>query len=121
MVAGSATLDATFQALAHPARRAMLGRLAKAECTVGELAAGFRVSFAASSKHVQVLARAGLVRTSVQGRNRVCTIRPEALEHVATWVEKCRAVWEANFRRLDVVLAELQAGPPSRSVRAKAP
>ena len=40
----SEQLDATFIALADPTRRAILGRLAEGEATVGELAAPFPIS-----------------------------------------------------------------------------
>ena len=54
-------LSRTFGALADPTRRAMLARLAEGEATVGELAAPFEMTFAAVSKHLRVLEKAGLV------------------------------------------------------------
>ena len=61
MVEHSAHLDAVFHALSDPTRRAMLGHLAERECTIGELATPFSMSFAGASKHVRVLEHAGLL------------------------------------------------------------
>jgi len=65
-------LDAVFQALADSKRRTMLQLLSQGECSVGELGAPFRMSFAGASKHVKTLERAGLVSRTVQGRAHVC-------------------------------------------------
>ncbi len=54
-----ARLDLVFRALGDHTRRSMLERLARREQTVGELAAPYRMSLAAASKHIQTLERAG--------------------------------------------------------------
>src|SRR5271163_447961 len=73
------SLDGVFQALSDPTRRAMLRRLSARERTIGELAEPFRMSFAAASKHVRVLERAGLLRRRVEGRSHICRIVPAPL------------------------------------------
>ena len=108
VVRSSATLDATFHALAHPVRRGMLALLVDGERSVGELAAPFDVSLAASSKHLKVLERAGLVRRRVVGRTHACSLNPEPLAEASDWTDACRAAWAANFARLDDVLDELK-------------
>jgi DNA-binding transcriptional ArsR family regulator len=55
-------LDRAFAALADPARRAILARLASSEISVTELAEPFEMSLPAVSKHLKVLERAGLMR-----------------------------------------------------------
>eukprot|EP01032_Pedospumella_encystans_P018600 gene18600-21169_t len=69
-------LDAIFHALADSTRRTMLQLLAQGDCSVGELGAPFRMSFAGASKHVKTLERAGLVSRTVQGRAHVCRLEP---------------------------------------------
>ena len=54
-------LSRVFAALADPTRRDMVARLATGDATVGELAEPYDVSVQAVSKHVKVLADAGLV------------------------------------------------------------
>src|SRR4029079_13469816 len=54
-------LSTTFAALADPTRRAILARLVSGETTVTELAEPFAMSLPAVTKHLKVLARAGLI------------------------------------------------------------
>jgi hypothetical protein len=35
------------------------------------------------------------------------------------WLERYRAIWEANYRRLDALLVELQAKPAGKRRRRK--
>jgi DNA-binding transcriptional ArsR family regulator len=97
MVEDQAALDDAFHALAHPARRDMLGRLAQGELTVGELAAPQEMSLAAASKHVQVLERAGLVRRTVDGRRHVCRLNPVPLTSAAEWLRFTERYWNERL------------------------
>jgi DNA-binding transcriptional ArsR family regulator len=110
----SPSLDRVFHALAHPARRAILRRLAAGEWNLSELAAPLRMSFPAASKHVRVLERARLVRRRVVGRAHLCRIEGRPLADACGWLEGYRRIWEGNFRRLDAVLDELKAGERDR-------
>lgn len=105
-------LDATFHALADPTRRAILARLAGGEASVQELAAPFRVSLPAISKHLKVLERAGLIARSRDAQRRPCRLTPEPLREVADFAEQYRAMWEQRLDRLEAYLAELQAAAP---------
>jgi DNA-binding transcriptional ArsR family regulator len=104
----SPALDRVFHALAHPARRAMLRRLAEGERNLTELAAPLRMSFPAASKHVRVLEGARLVRRRVVGRAHLCRIEGKPLAEASDWLEGYRKVWEDNFHRLDALLDELK-------------
>ena len=114
----SERLDATFMALADPTRRAILARLAQGEAPVSELAAPFRISQPAISKHLKVLERAGLVSIGQDAQRRPRRIEGRPLAEANAWIEEYRDVWEANFERLDALLDELQRRPAT-SVRRK--
>lgn len=101
-------LDATFAALAHPARRAILTRLASGEATVTELAEPFEISLPAVSRHLKVLEGAGLIVRGREAQWRPCRLEMDPLEHVTDWVEDLRRHWEERFDRLDLYLRELQ-------------
>ncbi|CAI2932177.1 metalloregulator ArsR/SmtB family transcription factor [Aminobacter sp. P9b] len=105
----SERLDATFTALADPTRRAILARLMQGEASVMELAEPFAMSQPAISKHLKMLERAGLISRGRDAQRRPCRIEGEALAQVTGWLEDYRKVWEGNFKRLDTLLAELQA------------
>lgn len=102
-------LSTTLSALADPTRRAILARLASGEAGVTELAKPFRMSLPAVSKHLKVLARAGLIARSREAQWRPCRIEGGRLREVADWVEPYRRFWEESFDRLDDYLRELKA------------
>jgi DNA-binding transcriptional ArsR family regulator len=110
MVDIAAPLDDVFQALAHDARRTMLGRLAVGELTVGQLAAPLDMSLAAASKHVKILERAGLVRRTVAGRRHLCRLEPGPLASASAWLRFYERFWQG---RLDA-LESLFGSPPTK-------
>jgi DNA-binding transcriptional ArsR family regulator len=97
-------LDGVFHALADPTRRAMLRSLAAGERNIGELAAPFRMSFAAASKHVKVLESAGLVRRRVQGRSHICRIEAVPLAAATEWLRFYERFWTQRLDTLDALL-----------------
>lgn len=100
MVKYTPKLDATFAALADPTRRAILGRLAGGDTSVGELARPFAMSLPAVSKHLRVLERAGLLTQSKQGRIRRCRLRAAPLHDATKWIARYRKYWEDQLDAL---------------------
>ncbi len=115
----AARLDATFQALADPTRRAIVARLARGDASVAELAAPFEMSQPAISKHLKVLERAGLITVSQDAQRRPRRLDAQRLEEASHWIEQCQATFEASFARLDALLARMQTTPtaPKRARR----
>ena len=103
------TLSMTFAALSDPTRRAMLARLVKGEASVNELAAPFRMSLPAVSKHIKVLEKAGLLIKTRHAQQRPCKIDGEQLKQAVDWIEQYRQLWEGRLDRLDAYLLELHA------------
>lgn len=97
-------LTETFSALAHPARRAILARLAQGEATVNVLAEPFDMSLPAVSKHIKVLERAGLITQGQDAQFRPCTLNPAPLQQVAAWTEQYKPIWEARFDKMETYL-----------------
>jgi DNA-binding transcriptional ArsR family regulator len=102
-------LSTTLHALADPTRRAILARLAAGETTVSELASPFAMSLPAVSRHLKVLARAGLVSRGRDAQWRPARLDATPLRDVADWLEQYRRFWDKRFDRLDDYLRELQA------------
>jgi DNA-binding transcriptional ArsR family regulator len=111
-------LDATFLALAHPTRRALLARLARGEASVTELSAPFEMSQPAISKHLKMLERAGLISAGQDAQRRPRRIEGKPLAEARAWLEQYRDIWEANFERLDHLLKHMQRSPTA-SKRAR--
>jgi DNA-binding transcriptional ArsR family regulator len=89
-----------FRAIADPTRRAILDRLRAGAAPVGALAADFRQSRPAISKHLRVLREAHLVVERRDGRHRICQLAPGPLRQVAGWIEGYRALWQMNLNNL---------------------
>jgi DNA-binding transcriptional ArsR family regulator len=114
------SLDATFLALSDPTRRAILARLALGEAAVMELAEPFAISQPAISKHLKILERAGLISVGQDAQRRPRRLEGTALAEASAWLEQYRAIWEANFERLDHLLEEMQrTASPSRRARTR--
>ena len=113
-------LDSTFTALANPTRRGMLADLMLGEKSIGELAAPHRMSFAGASKHVAVLAQAGLIERCKVGRQQVCRIRPERLKDASDWLGQWQQLWTTRLDALERALKEDDA-PAARRTRQTPP
>lgn len=98
-------MNVVFHALAHDARRAMLGRLASGELTVGQLAEPFDMSLESASKHIRVLERAQLLRRRVEGRRHLCTLSPGPLASAHGWLRFYERFWIARLDSLEALLA----------------
>ena len=112
-------LSTTFSALADPTRRGILARLASGEASVTQLAEPFDISLPAVSRHLKVLADAGLIEQGREAQWRPCKLKADPLRDVADWVEHYRQFWEQSFDRLDAYLKELQKKKEKKHVRKK--
>ena len=105
-----AELDRSFEALSHPARRAIVERLVAGPTTVGEASAGLGISKPAITKHVKVLEVAGVVTRTVRGRTHLLRLESRPLREASTWLELHRSLWEAKFEAVERHLAESHEG-----------
>ena len=92
--------EAVFRAIADPTRREILGMLRGRACSVGELAANFRTSRPAISKHLRMLRAVGLVATTQRGTARICALNAEPLRAVSDWVSDYEAYWSNTLQSL---------------------
>jgi DNA-binding transcriptional ArsR family regulator len=99
-------LGSAFSALSDPTRRAILESLATGEKTVLELCRPFAVSQPAISRHLRVLEESGLITRRIDGTRRPCRLAPNAMKDVEQWLGMLRSALEANYERLDALLAE---------------
>ena len=100
------TLDRSFLALSHPARRTIVARLVAGPATVGEASRGLGVSKPAVTKHIDVLEEAGVVSRTRVGRTRVLRLVPRSLDELSQWLDFHRALWETKFEAVERHLSE---------------
>lgn len=80
-------LSAAFAALADPTRRAILALLLEDDMAVTDVAEPFAMSLAAVSKHLQILAEAGLISQEKRGRLKWCKLEPDGLRAASVWMQ----------------------------------
>jgi DNA-binding transcriptional ArsR family regulator len=82
------TYEAVFTALAHPARRLILMTLnfEGGEMTAGDIAALFKHAWPTTTRHLQVLEDAGLIRHEREGRRRLYRIDKKRLAIARDWL-----------------------------------
>ena len=78
--------------------------------TVNELAALFPITLQAVPEHIKVLETAGVVTQRRDGRHRPVSLRPGAIMHANTWLDRRRHELAEQYGRLDGLLVELQDG-----------
>ena len=97
---------AVFRAIADPTRREILGLLRGGPCTVGEIAANFRTSRPAISKHLRLLRTVGLVVTRRNGTARICELNARPLRAVSDWLQDYEAFWSESLGSLKRYIEE---------------
>jgi DNA-binding transcriptional ArsR family regulator len=92
--------DEVFRAIADPTRREILSLLRSGQQSVSQIAANFRISRPAISKHLRLLRSAGLVVTHQNGTTRVCGLNAKPLRAINEWLRDYEAFWGETLRNL---------------------
>jgi DNA-binding transcriptional ArsR family regulator len=95
-----------FRAIADPTRREILGLLRDGRRSVGEIAANFRASRPAISKHLRVLRSVGLVVVRRDGTARICELNAKPLRAVDDWLRDYQAFWRNGLSNLKRYIEE---------------
>jgi DNA-binding transcriptional ArsR family regulator len=97
-VAGAALL---FAALGDPTRLALLQRLSKGgPASISVLAESFQTTRQGVTKHLQVLAAAGIIDGERRGREHVWTINPRRLAEAQRHIDIIARGWDDALLRL---------------------
>lgn len=90
-----------FAALGDATRLRLLAALcAGGALSIAQLTAGTAITRQAVTKHLQVLAEAGLVRDSWQGRERLWELEPSRLDEARRSLDAIVAQWDQALARL---------------------
>ena len=73
-----------------------------------ELAEPFEMTQPAISQHLKVLESAGLIQTRIDGARRPRRLAKAGIEAMDQWLAMLRKALEANYNRLDQVLANME-------------
>jgi DNA-binding transcriptional ArsR family regulator len=83
-----------FQAIADPTRRSLLKLLAYQEMPVTVISGHFPMSRTAVSKHLRILADAGLVKERKVGRETRYRLQLEPLQELKQWLSYYERFWD---------------------------
>ena len=96
-----------FDALADPVRRACSSSCAPVgPASLGALADGRPITRQGVTKHLDVLADAGLITVTRRGRERIHEVDPEPLRQLADFLAPYAAAWDDRLGRLTRHLEE---------------
>jgi len=115
-------LDKIFTALGDPTRRAILTLLLEDDMAVTDVAQPFSMSLAAISKHLGILAGAGLISQEKRGRVKWCKLEPDAMREASVWMQAFGQFEPVNLDDFERFLAaELDAADTDQSGDGTAP
>ena len=106
MVTTSRQSQTVFRAVADPTRREILGLLRTGGRSVGHIAANFRTSRPAISKHIRLLRLAGLVATQKRGAARICRLNARPLRAIDLWLRDYHQFWNESLANLKKYVEE---------------
>lgn len=75
---------------------------------VGDLVAASGMSYSATSQHLAILRRAGLVSSRTSGRRRLYELHPIVLREVHDWSARYSAFWRTRLDALGELLEDEQ-------------
>ena len=95
-----------FHAIAERNRRVLIDLMEPGPRAVGELVAASGMSYSATSQHLAILRRAGLVSSQASGRRRLYQVHPAPLREVHDWSARYSEFWRSKLDTLGDVLRE---------------
>jgi DNA-binding transcriptional ArsR family regulator len=104
---GPGEIAPVFAALGDETRLRLVTRLsAEGPLSIARLTAGGGITRQAVTKHLQVLAQAGIARSQTLGRERIWTLEPEPLLTARQCLDDVSAQWDQALSRLRALVEE---------------
>ncbi len=104
--------ETTFRALGDSTRRRVIERLSAGPASMTELQRPFDISLPSLARHLGVLERSGLVRSTKRGRVRTYRLVPSRLHSAEHWLSRQRALWVRRLDQLDEHLKTMKENGP---------
>ncbi|WP_407317819.1 metalloregulator ArsR/SmtB family transcription factor [Isoptericola halotolerans] len=103
--------DRLWSAVGDPTRRRMLDLLvAQGAGSATSLGAQLPVTRQAVAKHLLVLARAGLVRATTEGREKTYRVDADQLSRAVAQLTAVGTAWDARLRRIKGLAESIERG-----------
>jgi len=98
-----------FHALADPARLRIVEAMMSGECAVGDIVERMDIHQSGVSRHLRILAEAGIVQMRPDGQKRLYSLRKEAFDQLEAWVAGYRRPWQTRLDRFGAALERNRA------------
>ncbi|HEV2286660.1 MAG TPA: metalloregulator ArsR/SmtB family transcription factor [Steroidobacteraceae bacterium] len=89
-----------FQALADPVRLRIVEAMRSGEWAVGDIVERMDIHQSGVSRHLRILAEAGIVQMRPDGQRRLYSVRAHAFDRLEAWVASYRRHWDRRLDRL---------------------
>lgn len=93
-----------FQAISDPNRREILRLLSRNTLSINALAANFKISRPAVSKHIKILGSAGFISIENIGKERYCILKQEGFNELQEWIDYFDRFWSSKLKNLEGLL-----------------
>jgi DNA-binding transcriptional ArsR family regulator len=98
---------AVFAALGHQERLSLVATLSRGRpCSIARLSEGSRLTRQAITKHLRVLERAGIVRSTHAGRESLYEFNPQPVAELRHYLELVSEQWDQTLARLKLFVEE---------------
>ena len=103
----NSNLSVILKAVSDDTRRSLLTRLCQeGPCRVTDLAAAYKMSLNAISKHLKILENAGLVKRQTMGREHWISADLSNTEQIEDWFSQLKSIWLLRLEKLESMLGE---------------
>jgi DNA-binding transcriptional ArsR family regulator len=102
-----------FHALADPARLRIVEAMKLGECAVGDIVERMDIHQSGVSRHLRILAEAGIVQMRPNGQKHLYSLRRDAFDQLESWMAGYRLHWAARLDRFGVALERPPVGTDS--------
>lgn len=93
-----------FSVLAEPNRLDIVELLRNGAKPVNEITQRLRLNQPQVSKHLRVLADAGVVEVRPIAQQHYYQLSPKPFKELSTWLDRYQNIWEQRLNRLDTLL-----------------
>lgn len=94
------TVQERLTVIAEPSRFRIVELLRDGPLSVGGIVETLGLSQPHVSRHLRLLADAGVVEATKRAQQRIYRLRPEAVHEVSDWAQGFAALWSARMDRL---------------------
>lgn len=93
-----------FAALSDPTRMAILQQLQDGARPVGQIVQRFDLAGPTITRHLDALERAGLIRRTRRGQEKLCSLDPQGFLAAHGWLSRFEAFWTSSLDNLAELL-----------------